>query len=133
MFPYEWLNGYEKLSHVVPFSYEDFYSLKYTITRDEYGQLLKLQKKNDCTTMGNWLRVYNVPFIEALKKMAKQYYTDNIEVCKDTVSIPGISMAYVLSKSLEKTKSLSYIHQEVFATYVKIKKKSSSTVVVTVP
>ena len=42
VFPYEWLNGYEKLSHVVPFSYEDFYSLKSTITRDEYGQLLKL-------------------------------------------------------------------------------------------
>ena len=26
MFPYEWLDSYEKLSHVGPVSYEDFYS-----------------------------------------------------------------------------------------------------------
>ena len=39
MFPYEWLDSYEKLSHVGPVSYEDFYSsLKSTITRDEYEQ-----------------------------------------------------------------------------------------------
>ena len=38
MFPYEWLDSYEKLSHVGPVSYEDFYSsLKSTITRDKYG------------------------------------------------------------------------------------------------
>ena len=46
--------------------------------------------------MGDWLRVYNVadvvPFIEALRKMAGQFYPDKIDVCKDAVSIPGISM-----------------------------------------
>ena len=56
--------------------------------------------------MGNWLRVYNVadfvPFIEAFRKMPKQYYPDKIAVCKDAVSIPGISMTYALSKSLKK-------------------------------
>ena len=45
-----------------------------TITRDEYEQFLKLFKENDCTTMGDWLWVYNVadvvPFIEAFRKMA---------------------------------------------------------------
>ena len=107
MFPYEWLDNYKKLSHVGPVSYEDFYSsLKPTITRDEYEQFLKLFKENDCTTMGDWLRVYNVvdvvPFIEAFRKMAGHYYPDKIDVCKDAVSIPGISMTYVLNKSLEK-------------------------------
>ena len=111
MFPYERLDGYKKLSHVGPVSYEDFYSsLKSTITRDEYEQFLKLFKENDCTTMGDWLRVYNVadvvPFIEAFRKMAGQYYSDKIDVCKDAVSIPGISMTYVLIKSLEKIKKL---------------------------
>ena len=81
MFPYEWLNSYEKLSHVGSVSYEDFYSsLKSTITRDEYEQFLKMFKENDCTTMGNWMWVYNVadfvPFIEAFRKMAGQYYPD---------------------------------------------------------
>ena len=87
--------------------------------------------------MGDWLRVYNfadvVPFIEAFRKMAEQYYPDKIDVCKDAVSIPGISMTYVLSKSLEKTKGLSYTHQGAFATYAEINEKSSSTVVVMVP
>ena len=97
MFPYEWLDSYKKLSHVGPASYEDFYSsLKSTITRDEYEQFLKLFKENDCTTMGDWLRVYNVadvvPFIEALRKKARQYYPDKIDVCKAAVSIPDISM-----------------------------------------
>ena len=64
--------------------------------------------------------------------MARQYYPDKIDVCKDVVSIPGISIIYVLSKSLEKTKSLSYIHQEAFVTYVGIYGKSSSTAVVMV-
>ena len=77
MFPYEWLDSYKKLSHVGPVSYEDFYSsLKPTITRDENEQLLKLFKETDCTTMGDWLRVYNVAvvvsFIEAFTKMAGQ-------------------------------------------------------------
>ena len=52
MFLYEWLDGYEKLSHVGLVSYVDI-GLKSTITRDEYEQFLKLFKENDCTTMGD--------------------------------------------------------------------------------
>ena len=68
------MDGYEKLSHEGLVSYEDFSSsLNSTITRDEYEQLLKLFKENDCTTMSDWLRVYNVadvvPFIKAFRKM----------------------------------------------------------------
>ena len=111
MFPYEWLDSYEKLSHVGPVTYENFYSnLKPTITKDEYEQFSKLFKENYCTTMCDWLRVYNVaevvPFIEALRKMAVQYYPDKIDVCKDAVNIPGILMTFVLNKSLEKNKKL---------------------------
>ena len=52
MFPFEWLDGYEKLSHVGPVSREDFYSsLKPTITGNEYGRFLNLFKENDCTTI----------------------------------------------------------------------------------
>ena len=111
MFLYEWLDSYEKLSHVGLVSYEDFYSsLKPTITRDELEQFFKMFRENDCTAMGDWLWVYNVadvlPFIEAFRKMAGQYYPDKIDVCKDAVSIPGTSMTYVLNKSLEKNKKL---------------------------
>ena len=107
MFPYEWLDSHKKLSHVGPVSYEEFYSsLKPIITRDEYRRFLRLFKKNDCATMGDWLRVYNladvVPFIEAFRKMAEQYYPDKIDVCKNVVSISGISMINVLNKSLKR-------------------------------
>ena len=60
--------------------------------------------------MGDWRWVYNVadvvPFIEAFKWMAEQYYPDKIDVCKDAVSIPDISMAYVLNKPLQKNEVL---------------------------
>ena len=75
MFPYEWLDSYEQLSQVGPASYEDFYSsLKSSnISRGEYEQFLKLFEENDCTTMCDWLQVYNVadvvPFIEAFRKV----------------------------------------------------------------
>ena len=54
--------------------------------------------------MSDWLRVYNVadvaPFIEAFRKMPELYYPDKTDICKDVVGIPGISMTYVLNKSL---------------------------------
>ena len=58
--------------------------------------------------MMDWLRVYYeadvIPFIEAVDKTHKQYYTDEINMLKDTVSIPGISMAYMLNKALKMKK-----------------------------
>ena len=38
--------------------------------------------------------------------MTGQYYPDKIDIRKDAFSIPGISMAYVLNKSLKKSKQL---------------------------
>ena len=107
MFPYEWLDSHKKLSFLGPVNYEDFYSsLKPTITRDEYERVLRLFKENNCIKMGDRLRVYNVadvvPFIKVFRKMAGQYYLDKTNECSDAVSIPGISMTYVLNKSLEK-------------------------------
>ena len=88
--------------------------------------------------MGDWLRVYNdadvVPFIEAFKKMAGEYYPDKIDICIDAVGIPGISMIYVLNKSLEKNKKLElYSPGGICYTYAEINEKGSSIVVVIVP
>ena len=66
--------------------------------------------------MSDWLQVYNavdvVPFIEAFRKMAEQYYPVKIDICKDAVSIPGKSITYVLNKSLEKNKNLELYSPE---------------------
>ena len=45
MFPYEWLDSYEKLSHVGQVGYEDFYS--------SLAQFLKVFQVSDCTTVGD--------------------------------------------------------------------------------
>ena len=48
--------------------------------------------------MDDWLGVCTIgdvmPFVEALRKMAEQYYPNKNDVCKDAVIIPGTSITY---------------------------------------
>ena len=78
--------------------------LKYKTFTQEHIQ------DRQCKTMDDVLRVYNLadvePFAEALKKTAEQYYPDKIDMLKDAVTIPGISMTYVLNKALDNDKNL---------------------------
>ena len=104
-FPYEWLDSYEKLNHLGPVPKEAFYSsLKGELSSQEYEEFVREFYARGCATMMDWLREYNlanvIPFIEALDKTRKQYYPDEIDMLKDAVSIPGISMTYVLNKAL---------------------------------
>ena len=67
--------------------------------------------------MMDWSRVYNeadvIPFIEAVDKTHKQYYPDEMDMLKDVVSIPGISITYALNKALKmkKLEILNYMLQ----------------------
>ena len=78
--------------------------LKYQLFTKEYNQ------DRQCKTIADVLKIYNLadvePFAEALKKTAEQYHPDKIDMLKDAVSIPGISMTYVLSKALDNDKNL---------------------------
>ena len=110
-FPYEWFDSFEKLNHIGPVKYEEFYSsLKggITISQEEYQNFCDEFRKRGCVTMKDWLGEYNLadvePFIEALEKTREQYYPDEIDLLKDAVSIPGISMTYVLNKALKMKK-----------------------------
>ena len=107
-FPYEWFDSFEKLNHIGPVKYEEFYSsLKggITISQEEYQNFCNKFHKRGCVTMKDWLKEYNLadvePFIEALEKTREQYYPDEIDLLKDAVSIPGISKTYVLNKALK--------------------------------
>ena len=108
VFPYEWLDSFEKLNHKGPVKYEDFYSsLKggETISQEQYQNFCEEFRKRGCETMEDWLEEYNLadvkPFINALEKTREQYYPDEIDLLKDAVSIPGISMNYLLNKALK--------------------------------
>ncbi|XP_057316834.1 uncharacterized protein LOC130657857 [Hydractinia symbiolongicarpus] len=107
VFPYEWLTSYDKLTHVGPVAYEHFYSSlsgKNALSLDGHETFRAEFYKRGCVTMMDWLREYNLadvePFIEAVDKTRLQYYDDEIDILKDAVSIPGVSMRYVLNKSL---------------------------------
>ena len=119
IFPYEWLDDYDKLSHMGPVTveYENFYSKPeggLTITIEEYAEFVRESNSRGCVTMMDWLRVYNeadiISFIEAVDKARNSYYPDEINMLKGAVSIPGISMTYVLNKVL-KIKKLGDLAQ----------------------
>ena len=118
-FPYEWFDSFDKLNHKGPVKYEEFFSsLKggITISQEEYQNFCDEFSKRGCVTMKDWLKEYNLadvkPFIEALEKNREQYYPDEIDLLKDAVSIPGISMMYVLNEALKRKK---YSEPDLFA------------------
>ena len=118
-FPYEWLDSFNKLNHKGPVKYEEFYSsLKggITISQEEYQNFCDEFRKRGCVTMKDWLKEFNLadvtPFIQALEKTREQYYPDEIDLLKDAVSIPGISMMYVLNEALKRKK---YSEPDLFA------------------
>ena len=118
-FPYEWFDSFDKLNHKGPVKYEEFYSsLKggITISEEEYQNFCDEFSKRGCVTMKDWLKEYNLadvkPFIEALERTREQYYPDEIDLLKDAVSIPGISMMYVLNEALKRKK---YSEPDLFA------------------
>ena len=118
-FPYEWFDSLDKLNHKGPVKYEDFYSsLKggITISQEEYQNFCEKFHKRGCETMEDWLKEYNLadvkPFIVALEKTREQYYPDEIDLLKDAVSIPGISMTYVLNEASKRKK---YSEPDLFA------------------
>ena len=53
--------------------------------------------------MGDWLRVYNLadvlPFVDCLQKEMNKYIPFGIDICKDAVSIPGVSLRYLINQS----------------------------------
>ena len=109
VFPYEWFDSFDKLNHKGPVKYEDFFSsLKggITISQEEYKNFCDEFSKRGCVTMEDWLQEYNLadvkPFINALEKTREQYYPDEIDLLKDAVLIPGISMTYVLNEALSE-------------------------------
>ena len=55
-------------------------------------------------TFGDWLEYYNnldvSPFLEALVKMRDFYTGLGVDIFKDAVSLPGVSMQYILRGTL---------------------------------
>ena len=102
----EWLTNYDKLSHVGQVLYECFKSkLTGQISRAEYYKFVVDFHPKECITMMNCLREYNtahvVLFVGSINATRQKYYDKDIDMLSDAVSIPGITITYVMNKALK--------------------------------
>ena len=100
--PYEWFDTVEKLDYPELPAYWHFYSKlknEIVLSTEEYFQCRRVWKEKGMKTFADWLRHYNnldvKPFLEAMEKMRGFYTTLGIDIFKDAVSFPGVSMNYL--------------------------------------
>ena len=108
-FPYEWFDSPEKLDYPGSPDYPAWYSrLKsgYVLSRDEWEGCQRLFKEKGMRTFADWLRYYNNldvgPGLEALEKLRAFYSEKGIDILKDAVSIPGVSLHYLLRGAVQR-------------------------------
>ena len=105
--PYEWFDSADKLDHKGLPPYWCWYSQlrnSFVLTPAEYKECERVFKERGMVTFGDWLKYYNnldvTPFLETLETM-KEFYTKlGIDIFKDAVSLPGVSMKYILRGTL---------------------------------
>ena len=112
-FPYEWFDRPEKLDYPGLPDYLDWYSkLKgdFVLKLSEWKACQKLFREKGMKTFKDWVRYYNnldvAPGLEALEKMKNFYTEKGIDIMKDAVSIPGVSLHYLLKGAIERNADL---------------------------
>ena len=108
-FQYEWFDAPEKLDFPRLLEYEEWHSkLKggYVLSREEWNGCKGMFAEKGMRTFADWLHYYNnldmAPGLEALEKMTAFYTEKGIDIFKDVVSIPGVSLHYLLRGAVER-------------------------------
>lgn len=107
--PYEWITDLEKLDHQELPEHTAFFStLKNTnITAEEYEYCQGVWRENNMVTFRDFLVWYNnldvKPFITAVEKMMVFWKERGIDMFKDGVSVPGLTMKFLFKSLDEKT------------------------------
>ena len=102
-FPYEWIDKLDKLKETSLPPHAAFYSsLKNTnITEQEYEYCQQVWEENNMQTFEDFTVGYNnldvVPFIEAVEKMSQFWRERKIDMFKDGISVPGLTLKYLFS------------------------------------
>ena len=107
--PYEWLDTPEKLNYPGLPDYPAWYSkLKggFVLKLSEFKECKKIFKEKGMQTFADWLRYYNnldvAPGLEALENMRAFYTGKGTDILKDAVSLPGVSLHYLLRGTIER-------------------------------
>ncbi len=104
LFPYEWIH-LNNLDHnsLPPREAFDSKLKGSSITEDEYKACQEVWNREGMKTMRDYLIWYNnrdvQPFVEAVDKMAETYRERGIDLFKDGISVPGLTMKYLFKIS----------------------------------
>ena len=119
--PYEWFDSEEKLDYEGLPEYEHWYSKlkkEYVLTREEWEGCKQVFEDKGMKTFKDWLEYYNnldvAPGLEALEKMKAFYIEKGIDILKDAVSIPGVSLHYLLKGAIERKAELYAPRKEAY-------------------
>ena len=112
-FPYEWFDRPEKLDYQGLPDYPHWYSKlknEFTLKLSEWKACKQTFREKGMKTFKDWVRYYNnldvAPGLEALEKMRNFYTEKGIDIMKDAVSIPGVSLHYLLRGAIERNAEL---------------------------
>ena len=103
-FPYEYMDGIGKLEDSALPPQEAFNSrLKNEgISDEDYARCQAVWRDNGMKTMHDFLVWYNnrdvVPFLDAIDKQFAFYKQQNIDMFKDGVSVPGLTLLYLFNE-----------------------------------
>ena len=102
-FPYEYINSLSRLDEIGLPSHEKFFSkLKNTnISEEEYKETVQLFQERNCHTLGDYLEVYTKndvePFLQCVIRHYRIFQAHNVDMYRDTVSLPGIAQKILLN------------------------------------
>ena len=105
--PYEWFDSADKLDYKGLPPYWCWYSQlrnSFALTPAEYEECKRVFQERWMKTFGDWLEYYNnldvTAFLETLEKIKAFYTKLGIDIFKDAVSLPVVSMQYILRGTL---------------------------------
>ena len=102
-FPYEYMDDLHKLEdRALPPQAAFFSRLKNEgISNDEYARCQAVWRDNGMETLREYLIWYNnrdvTPFLDAIAKQAGFYKQHNIDMFKDGISVPGLSLLHLFN------------------------------------
>ena len=102
-FPYEYMDDLHKMEdRALPPQAAFFSRLKNEgISNDDYARCQAVWRNNQMTTMRDYLVWYNnrdvTPFLEAIAKQFAFYHDRGIDMFKDGISVPGLSLLHLFN------------------------------------
>ena len=102
-FPYEYMDDLHKLEdRALPPQASFFSRLKNEgISNDDYARCQAVWRNNGMTTLHDYLVWYNnrdvTPFLEAIAKQFAFYHDRGIDMFKDGISVPGLSLLHLFN------------------------------------